>query len=207
VIDHLVYGTPDLAATVEELSRRLGLELSAGGQHLGLGTRNYLADLGDRRYLEVVGPDPEQPDHVGGRLFGVDSLPEPRLVTWAARTDDLAALHRRAAERGADLGPIRAMRRDSADGFPISWLMTPPLADPEFGGLVPFVVEWGADSPHPADRAARGLRLVSLTALAPDVAPVQRRLAALGQDLPVAERAEPGLRAVLETPAGPVVLE
>jgi len=28
--------------------------------------------------------------------------------------------------------------------------MTPPMADPEFGGLVPFVVEWGADSPHPA---------------------------------------------------------
>jgi hypothetical protein len=207
MIDHLVYGTPDLAATVEELNGRFGIELSPGGQHLGLGTRNYRADLGDRRYLEVVGPDPEQRHHVGGRLFGVDSLSEPRLVTWAARTDDLAALHRRAAERGSDVGPIRAMHRDSADGFPISWLMTPPLAHPAFGGLIPFFVEWGADSPHPADRAARGIRLVSLTALAPEVAPVQRRLAALDQYLPVVSRAEPGLRAVLEAPAGRVVLE
>ena len=207
MIDHLVYGTPDLAATVAELNRRLGIQLSPGGQHLGLGTRNYLADLGDDRYLEVVGPDPEQPDHVGARLFGVDALSGPRLVTWAARTDHLEALSRRAAERGADVGPVRAMQRDSADGFAISWLMTPPLADPEFGGLIPFFVEWGADSPHPADRAARGLRLVSLTALAPEVASVQRRLTALDQDLPVVARAEPGLRAVLESPAGQVVLE
>jgi hypothetical protein len=174
VIDHLVYGTPDLAATVEELNRRLGLELSAGGQHLGLGTRNY---------------------------------PGPRLVTWAARTDDLDAVHRRAAEQGLDVGPIRAMHRDSADGFAITWRMTPPLADPEFGGLVPFLVEWGADSPHPAGRAAPGARLVSLTALAPEIAPVQRRLAALDQDLPVVGRAQPGLRAVLDAPAGRVVLE
>lgn len=205
MIDHLVYGTPDLAATVEELNGRFGVRLSEGGRHMGLGTRNFLADLGERRYLEVVGPDPEQPEPEGPRLFGVDTLTRPRLVAWAARVDDLDEAHRRALAAGQQLGPIRAMGRDSADGVSITWRLTPPLADPEYGGLVPFFVEWG-DSPHPADRAARGLRLVSLTVHAPDAQAVQQRLAAVGEVLSVEHRAEPGLEAALDTPAGTVIL-
>lgn len=206
MIDHLVYGTPDLAATVHDLEERLGLRLSSGGQHLGLGTRNFLADLGDRRYLEVVGPDLEQPDVTGGRLFGVDSLAEPRLVTWAIRVDDLAEAHRRASAAGCELGQIRSMHRDSADGVPISWRMTSPLHDVEFGGVVPFVVEWG-NSPHPADRAARGLRLVSLAAFWPDVDALRGRLDALGVSAELEQRPGPGLRAVLDTPVGEAVLD
>lgn len=206
MIDHLVYATPDLDATIEELTGRFGLRLSEGGQHLGLGTRNFLADLGERRYLEVVGPDPEQLEHEGPRLFGVDTLTGPRLVTWAGRVDDLDEAHRRALAAGQQLGPIRSMARDSADGMSIRWRMTPPMADRHYGGLVPFLVEWG-DSPHPADRAAHGVRLVSLTAYSPDVEGVRQRLDAVGEQLPVEMRAEPGLEAVLDTPAGRVILD
>ena len=47
MIDHLVYASVNLADTVAELDSRFGVSLTPGGQHLGLGTRNYLADLGD----------------------------------------------------------------------------------------------------------------------------------------------------------------
>lgn len=206
VIDHLIYGTPDLTATVAELSGRFGLRLSEGGQHLGLGTRNFLADLGGRRYLEVVGPDPEQPDPGGPRLFDVGSLREPRLVTWACRVDDLTHTGNRLHAAGYDLSPSRAMTRESADGVPITWRMTTPMNDAEYGGLVPFFIEWG-DSAHPADRAAPGMRLVSLTARTSDVAGLRSRLEVLDEALPVEQAAQPGLRAVLETPAGDVVLD
>jgi hypothetical protein len=206
VIDHLVYGTPDLLATVEELAGRFGFRLSEGGQHLGFGTRNYLADLGERRYLEVVGPDWEQPDPEGPRMFGVDALDRPRLLTWAARVDDLDLTARRAADAGHDVGELRSMRRDSADGAPISWLMTPPLAVPECHGLVPFLVQW-TGSAHPADRAARGARLVALSGSTPAAGDVRRRLAAVGEDLPLTDSDRWGLQAVLETPAGRVVLD
>jgi hypothetical protein len=206
VIDHLVYGTPDLLATVDELAERFGFPLTEGGRHLRLGTRNYLADLGGRRYLEVVGPDWEQADLEGPRLFGVDSLEAPRLVTWAARVDDLDRLARDAAQAGHQVGEIRSMQRDSADGAPIAWLMTPPLVAPEYHGLVPFLVQW-TGSAHPADRAARGATLVALSGSTPDVAGTGRRLAAVGEDLPLVESDRWGLRAVLDTPRGRVVLD
>ena len=85
MIDHLVYGTPDLAATVAALSARLDVALVPGGTHAGVGTRNHLASLGASVYLELIGPDPEQPEPAEPRPWGIDDLAVPRLLTWCAR--------------------------------------------------------------------------------------------------------------------------
>jgi hypothetical protein len=204
VLDHLVYATPDLHATVAELERR-GLALSPGGAHVGLGTRNALADLGGGSYLEVIGPDPEQPEPARPRPFGIDGLREQRLVTWAARVTDLDGAVATARTRGHDPGPARDMSRVRGDGLRMSWRLTaPPATVPE---VVPFLIAW-ADTEHPSRSAAHGARLESLTAQHPDPAAVRQRLAALDveSDLVVAAGPAPLLHAVVATPAGALEL-
>jgi len=207
VIDHLVYAAPDLAAAVDDMNRRLGVSLSSGGQHLGLGTRNYLADLGAGAFLEVIGPDPEQPDPEQDRPFGVDQLSRPRLLTWAARVDDLDEAMRAAKGGGYDLGPVIHMSRDREDGERLAWQLAVPPDARRFGGVVPFLIDWGS-SAHPAGAAAGGLRLLSLSGVHPDVITVGQRLALLGvhQDITVREGPEPALRALLTTPLGEMEL-
>jgi Glyoxalase-like domain len=204
VIDHLVYATPDLEATIAELQRR-GLAHSPGGPHVGLGTRNALADLGGGGYLEVIGPDPEQPEPARPRPFGIDGLREPRLVAWAVRVTDLDAAVAAARSRGHDPGAGRDMARVRGDGVRLAWRLTPPpSAVPE---VVPFLIAWG-DTEHPSRTAARGARLESFTAAHPDPAGVGQRLAALGvTDLTVGPAPTPALRAVIATPSGRVELE
>ena len=90
-LDHLVLATPDLAATTAAVGAALGVVPSAGGVHVGMGTRNTLLALGDGRYLEIIGVDPDQPAPSGPRPFGIDGMRGPRLLTWAARTTDIDA--------------------------------------------------------------------------------------------------------------------
>lgn len=188
VLDHLVYATPDLAATTADLAAR-GLKLSEGGPHQGLGTRNLLAGLGMGRYLEVIGPDPDRPRPQVARPFGIDLLTGPRLVTWAIGKANL------------DPGDSVAMSRTRPDGVVLQWR----LSFPESGdGIVPFAIDWG-HAPHPSADAAEGARLIALTATHPEPAAVTREIEALGAELDVL----PGpvqLRAVIATPKGEVTL-
>jgi hypothetical protein len=204
LIDHLVYATADLAATVADLERRLGVSLTPGGQHVGRGTRNYLAGLGAGAYLEVIGPDPEQAEPDQPRPFGVDELAEPRLLTWAARVSDLAAAVSRARAAGYDPGPVMAMSRRRSDGVLLEWELTVPDVESE-NGLVPFLIDWGA-TPHPAEDATPGVELVSLTGVHPSPDRVAAKLAALDQSLVVEAGPTPGLCAVLRSSVGDVVL-
>jgi Glyoxalase-like domain len=102
MLDHLVLATPDLDRTVDDVERRFGVRASAGGQHRGMGTRNALLSLGERTYLEIVGPDATQPPPPMPRWFGIDTLQAPRLVTWAAHGTSLDALRERAAHAALD---------------------------------------------------------------------------------------------------------
>lgn len=204
VLDHLVYATPDVDASIATLQARLGVAPVAGGSHPGLGTRNALLALGPRCYLEIVGPDATQPPPDGARWFGIDALTTPRLATWCAAARDLPEVHTRAHAAGVPLGDVRAGGRVRPDGVRLAWHVTSPftvLGD----GLVPFFIDWGT-SPHPADTAPTGVRLVALTAEHPDAESVAAHYAALGIDVPVRTATTPGLVAQLDTPLGRVTL-
>ena len=203
-IDHLVYAAPDLAEAVRIVEARLGAALRAGGQHPGRGTRNALLSLGPGVYLEVIGPDPDQPAPSSPRWFGIDTLRAPALVTWAARSsrlDDDVAVARSA---GVKLGAVLAGRRAEPDGRMLSWRCTDPTTVVG-GGLVPFLIDW-AGSPHPSDSAPSSVRLLELRGGHPDPDGIRRQLAALGACIEVALAPAPSLAARLSTAVGEVEL-
>jgi len=203
-VDHLVYGTPDLARGVAGIAQLLGVTPTPGGQHPGRGTRNALVSLGVGTYLEIVGPDPEQPAPVGGRMFGVDALAQPRLVTWCASASDLDGLQAEAHRHGVSLGAVASGGRRGSDGQTLSWRFTEPSALVE-GGVVPFFIDWGP-SPHPSATAAPGAVLIGLRATHPDPARAERMLRALHLDLAVTSGARAELIATIDSPRGRVEL-
>ena len=204
-IDHLVFAAPDLNEASDRFHRLTGIRATPGGSHPGRGTRNALVALGRPDvYLEIIGPDPDQPDPRGPRLFGIDSLNESRLVTWAAKATTLGRLVRNAARAGIVLGPVAAGSRKAPDGILLSWQFTDPrtvVAD----GIVPFFIDWGA-TPHPARTAAAGAKIVNFRAVHPDARRVQTMLDRLGLDLSVSEGRAPRLIATIDTPRGRIEL-
>jgi hypothetical protein len=203
-IDHLVYAVPDLEAGVRGVQDLLGVRATPGGQHPGGGTRNALLALGPACYLEIIGPDAEQPAPARPRSFGIDGLKVPRLVTWAAKSTDLDQLAARAAALGVRLGAVSAGSRKRPDGLMLSWRYTNPatvVAD----GLVPFFIDWGA-TPHPALTAAPGAILVGLRAEHPDPERVRALLGRLDLGMQVDRGPAPALIATISGRHGRVEL-
>jgi Glyoxalase-like domain len=203
-VDHLVYATPDLNLGIDTIEKLLGVRASPGGQHPGLGTRNALIALGPSTYLEIIGPDPEQPKPNGPRRFGLDDLKEPRLLTWVARGTNLDAFAEQAARGGVNLGAVISGRRQRPDGVLLSWRYTDPntiVAD----RIVPYFIDWGA-SPHPALTASPGATLAALRAEHPDAARVQKILGELGLGLAVQSGPRAALIATITGPKGRVEL-
>jgi len=204
VVDHLVYATPDLTVGIDAIEKLLGIRATPGGQHPGAGTRNALVALGPASYLEIIGPDPEQPHPSGPRRFGIDGLKSPRITAWAAKGQDLERLVADAARNGVNLGPVGCGSRNRPDGVLLSWRFTSPatvLSD----AIVPFFIDWGK-TPHPAQTAAAGATLVGLRAEHPDAQRVGEMLRKLGLDLRVTEAPAPALIATVDSPKGRVEL-
>ncbi len=203
-LDHLVLAGPDLELSVAWFADLTGVQPAPGGSHLGLGTANYLVGLGGAAYLEIIGPDPEQPAPAGPRPFGIDELAAPRVVTWAMSTDDLDAQIESARAAGYDPGPPRAMSRRAADGQLLEWRLTGPRLDPG-DELVPFLIEWG-ETAHPTSRPLPEARLLDFQARHPEPDSIRAALAALGADLPVGLGELPSLTVVVHGVDGPVTL-
>jgi hypothetical protein len=203
-IDHLVYATPNLATSVEQIERLLGVRAVPGGQHPGAGTRNSLIALGDETYLEIIGPDPDQPKPARPRRFGIDELKAPRLVTWAVKGADLEAIVENAKTHDVDLGQVQSGSRRRPDGVLLSWRLTvSPVLTAD--GIVPFFIDWGK-TPNPAAALPKGCVLVGLRAEHPDADRIRAALSALGLNLRVDAGSAPALIATIRSAHGDVEL-
>jgi len=200
-LDHLILGAGDLARGIEFVERRTGARAVLGGVHPGRGTRNALLSLGPRCYLEILAPDPEQATL--GWFRNLPQLTEPRLAGWMVHPGDLAALAERLRHSGIACAAPRESSRQRPDGRTLRWRLL-RLADDRthpwragVEGLLPFFIEWSAGSPHPADDAPSGLRLVEFEISSPNPDELQRTLDILGLDLRVVRSDRPQLRARL----------
>jgi catechol 2,3-dioxygenase-like lactoylglutathione lyase family enzyme len=201
-IDHIIYAAPDLDAAVDDLEARLGVRAAGGGQHLGQGTHNKFLALGPRTFLEVIAPDPHQPEPSAPRPYGGEGVTHAGLVGWVLAVDDIDEALAISRARGFDPGDVIDGQRRSADGTLLRWRLT---SNALTAGLIPFLVEWG-DTPHPAASAPPGLALESLHIEHSEPATIRAPLDALGADVEVRQAPETALVARFLGPMGTVEL-
>ncbi len=200
LVDHLVYVTPEVKATTQEIATRFGVVPAVGGRHPAWATMNTLLALGPRVYLEIMGPDPGQEGPKETRPFGIDRLTGPRLASWVVRSRDLPKVVKDARAAGADLGEVQERSRTRPDGTLLRWSMTDLMKDRE-GGALPYFIDWGG-SPHPAQSAPQGCAFRGLTVTHPDAQRVTRILGTLGIDLVVTPGPKVRISAAIQTPRG-----
>jgi hypothetical protein len=221
-LDHLIVAASSLDAGSAWLESRLGRPLQPGGQHIGWGTHNRLAQLGRGTYLELIAVDPSQPAPGTPRPFGLDDpglqaalLERPRLIHFVLRTDSLDAT---LASLRYEPGRVAAMTRGD-----FKWRITlPDSGRPLAGGRLPTLIQWDV-SMTPADRLPdQGLMLERLEvrlpaewvgAMPPVDDPRLKVIVDEGQGHTHGTRGgqgatqAPGLRAVLTTPNGSCLLD
>jgi len=204
VVDHLVYASPDLDAGIATIEALTGQSAVSGGSHAGMGTRNALLRLGPSSYLEIIAPDPAQADYRCPRPFRIDELDAPRLVTWAARSDDVGRLATLELPQGQSPGAALAGSRQKPDGAVLAWQFTDPQTEVA-AGVIPFFIDWG-DTPHPAARLPGGTSLLSLRGEHPNPDFVRECCRVLGIDMSLSVADTPALVAILATPQGCIEL-
>ena len=207
MIDHLVYASDDLPSASATVAELLGVAPTPGGHHVGKGTYNELLSLGGATYLEVIGPDPQQPAPDGPRPFGIDRLSGPALVAWCVRPRrPLAQIIAEARAAGIELGDVSAMSRRRPDDVLLEWELTLPQLDGPFGMALPFMIDW-SDSAHPTDSLTAAVELVELTVHHPRPDPLRAALdiIGVGSRVRIAE-GSPGLWATITSPLGEVSL-
>jgi hypothetical protein len=199
--DHLLWAGADLEAAVDGLADRTGVRAVPTGHHPDLGTRNAIASLGRKKFIEVIAPDPALESGAFARRLSV--LKAPTLLMWAARTPSASSAAARAEAEGYRASVVEGQRA-RPDGSIVRW--TNVFVNGHGAGtLVPFFIEWhGAD--HPADDAPDGLRLQTLHAETTEPEALRAVLEALDVRLPVHRGSAARLVAVLDTPRGRVEL-
>lgn len=199
-LDHILLGCNDLDRGIDFVEQRAGARPAVGGVHPSRGTRNALLSLGERRYLEVIAPDPKQDqNHVEQfalkTLAHLKELSSPHLIGWAAHPGDLGKFSVLLADAGiAFLGP-RPGSRQRPDGQLLQWKSL-NLKDDQ-GGLLPFFIEWSADSIHPSTDAPKGCRLARFGAVTPNPADLTKIIDQLQLDMLVSHGDKAALQATI----------
>lgn len=200
-LDHILLGCSDLERGIAFVQKRTGIAAAFGGVHPGRGTQNALISLGEpsrrelspRRYLEIIAPDPKQSSVE--QYSVITKLKEPRLVGWAVHSDDLDQFAARLHQEGIEFEGPQPGSRQRPDGKVLHWKAL-RLKD-DRGSLLPFFIEWSADTTHPSVDAQRGCHLESFDLLAPDPNVLAKITEQLDLAVEISKADRPQIRAVI----------
>jgi hypothetical protein len=207
LLDHVLLGCDDLDRGIDFVEQRAGVRAAFGGVHPGRGTRNALLSLGERRYLEVIAPDPKQDqvEQFAQKQFAhLKQLTSPSLIGWAAHPGDLEKFSAHLRQTGISFEGPRAGSRQRPDGKLLQWKSLNLKDDKD--GLLPFFIEWSADSLHPSADAPKGCRITHFAALAPNTDELTKITQRLQLDLPISFGDKLLLQATLVGPKGELTL-
>lgn len=207
MLDHLLLGCSDLDEGIAFVEKHTGVRPAMGGVHPGRGTRNALLGIGSGRYLEVIAPDPAQTGIPATRAelpAMLKLLREPRLVDWAVHTLSIAAVAERLQKYGVAFhGPTQGSRA-RPDGRVLHWQTL--NFDDDRDGLLPFFIQWGAETVHPSADAPVGCKLESFAVASPNPKELSTEFQDLGIDVQVEQGKSPHLRARIVGPGGEMSL-
>lgn len=203
LFDHLAVAAESLDEGAAAVEAALGVPLVAGGRHAAMGTHNRLLSLGPGEYLEVIAVDPAAPEPGRARWFDLDSFSgRTRPQCWIVRSDELD-------DRSTKLpyGPGRVLDFTRAD---LRWRMAVPDSGRlPFDNCFPALIEWQGRA-HAADRLPdSGCALGRLVLVHPEAGALRSALRERLTDprIVVVPGKAPGLRAEIQTPHGPRILE
>jgi hypothetical protein len=201
-LDHIILGCNDLDAGVEFVFQRTGVRAAAGGVHPGAGTKNALLSLGRLQYLEIIAPDPLQPASTDPRH--VASLKNPALVGWAMHRRDVSKLAGVLRGAGVECVGPKPGSRARPGGTTLNWASL-TLQD-DMDGVLPFFIEWDANSLHPSMDAPGGCRLADLWIASPNPVSLQALTAKLQLEVQIRQSDELRLAATVVGPKGTMQL-
>src|SRR5258707_8951026 len=203
LLDHVLLGCSDLDRGIDFVEQRTGVRAALGGVHPGRGTRNALLSLGERRYLEVIAPDPKQDrieQFAQKQVEQLKALTSPRLIGWAAHSGDLEKFSAHLRDAGISFDGPRPGSRQRPDGKLLQWT-TLNLKDDK-DGLLPFFIEWSADSLHPSEDAPKGCRLTRFGGFTPNTDELTKIANLLQLDLSFSRGDQSALKATIVGPNG-----
>ncbi|MFN0110511.1 MAG: VOC family protein [Blastocatellia bacterium] len=214
-VDHLVLGVSDLQKGIDWFEKLTGVRPVVGGKHPNRGTQNALVSFnassagGNRQYLELLAPDPDQKNHP--RAVDLLKLAEPRMLLWASATSEIDALAQQAkTSKLLMMGPMDGSRA-RPDGKLLKWrsLSVAREADKEviYFNIVPFFINWDKDSPHPSLDSPTGCKLTALEFEHPEVAAMTEMMKSIGLKAKITKGNSPVIKATLKTPKGSIVLK
>ncbi len=198
LLDHFILGCDDLDRGIDFVEKHTGVRAAFGGVHPGRGTRNALLSLGERRYLEIMAPDPAQ--KLTPQIPRLRELKEPHIVGWAVHPANVNQLVARLREAGVAFKDPQPGSRQRPDGKLLHWKSL--ALNDDHDGLLPFFIEWSADSLHPSADAPKGCRLVHFGAVAPQPDDLAKFATLLQIDLPISRGDQPALQATIAGPKG-----
>jgi catechol 2,3-dioxygenase-like lactoylglutathione lyase family enzyme len=207
MLDHLLLGCSDLDRGIAFVEEHIGVRPAMGGVHPGRGTRNALLALGPLHYLEVIAPDPAQtgiPTTRAELPAMLKRFAAPRLVDWAVHTSDIAGVTERWRKAGVAFHGPTPGSRARPDGKMLHW-QTLNL-DNDRDGLLPFFIQWGAETVHPSVDAPAGCELESFVVVSPESAELAAEFQKLGISVDVTQGKTPQLHAKIVGPKGTLTL-